>query len=394
MHRHYTGMDRQLISSGAAFEDRVGYSRAVRVGRSVWVSGTAPIMPDDADPPDDPYEQARICLEIIGRALAEAGAGLDDVVRTRIYVTRPGDIDEVGRAHREAFSVGPAGDDRHRHGAPRLALARGDRGRGRDRRRGMTGQLDRTGASEASVLDHRFGSSAAYTLGVEEEYMLLDPETWDLVQHIDSVLAKVRDGEFEARVNAELMQSVIEITTPVCANAAEVDAQLRKLRRYVAQIAAADGCRFASAGTHPFSLFERQRITARDRYRKLVDQLQYIARRELIFGMHVHAAVDDPDKAIQVVNGLADPPAGVPGALGELAVLAGRADGARIVAADGLLGVPALGRAAAVRELRGLRRARRPARADGLHRRLHPHLVGHPARIRGSGRSSCGSATP
>ncbi len=134
--------------------------------------------------------------------------------------------------------------------------------------------------------------------------MLLDPETWDLVQHIDSVLAKVRDGEFEARVNAELMQSVIEITTPVCANAHEVDAQLRKLRRYVAEIAAADGCRFASAGTHPFSLFERQRITARDRYRKLVDQFQYIARRELIFGMHVHAAVDDPDKAIQVVNGL------------------------------------------------------------------------------------------
>ncbi len=98
-------MDRQLISSGAVFEDRVGYSRAVRVGRSVWVSGTAPIMPDDADPPDDPFEQARICLEIIGRALTEAGAGLDDVVRTRIYLTRPGDIDEVGRAHREAFSI-------------------------------------------------------------------------------------------------------------------------------------------------------------------------------------------------------------------------------------------------------------------------------------------------
>ena len=98
-------MDRQLITSGAAFEERVGYSRAVRVGRSVWVSGTAPIMPGDLDPPHDPYEQARICLEIIGRALGEAGASLDDVVRTRIYVTRPGDIDEVGRAHREAFAV-------------------------------------------------------------------------------------------------------------------------------------------------------------------------------------------------------------------------------------------------------------------------------------------------
>src|SRR6266480_1279328 len=59
-----------------------------------------------------------------------------------------------------------------------------------------------------------------------------------------------------------------------------------------------------SAGTHPFSLFERQRITARDRYRHLVDQLQYVARRELIFGLHIHVAVDDPERAVQVVNGL------------------------------------------------------------------------------------------
>ena len=97
-------MDRQLISSGAAFEDRVGYSRAVRVGQTVWVSGTAPILPGDADPPDDAYEQALICLEIIANALAEAGSGPDEVVRTRIYVARPGDIDAVGRAHREFFA--------------------------------------------------------------------------------------------------------------------------------------------------------------------------------------------------------------------------------------------------------------------------------------------------
>ena len=98
-------MDRQLISSGAVFEDRVGYSRAVRVGPSVWVSGTAPILPGDADPPGDAYEQALICLEIIGNALTEAGASLDDVVRTRIYVVSPDDIDAVGRAHREFFAT-------------------------------------------------------------------------------------------------------------------------------------------------------------------------------------------------------------------------------------------------------------------------------------------------
>ena len=69
-------------------------------------------------------------------------------------------------------------------------------------------------------------------------------------------------------------------------------------------IAQEQGLRVGSAGTHPFSLFERQRITARDRYRNLVDQMQYVARRELIFGLHVHVAVGDPDTAIQVVNGL------------------------------------------------------------------------------------------
>ena len=70
------------------------------------------------------------------------------------------------------------------------------------------------------------------------------------------------------------------------------------------EVAREKGLRVGSAGTHPFSLFERQRITAKDRYRALIDQMQYVARRELIFGMHVHVAVDDPEKAIQVVNGL------------------------------------------------------------------------------------------
>ncbi|HEY5296220.1 MAG TPA: RidA family protein [Gaiellaceae bacterium] len=96
---------KQYISSGTAFEERVGYSRAVRIDDRVWVSGTAPIMADDADPPTAAYEQAQICLSIIGRALAEAGASLDDVVRTRIYVTDASLIDEVGRAHGEAFAA-------------------------------------------------------------------------------------------------------------------------------------------------------------------------------------------------------------------------------------------------------------------------------------------------
>jgi carboxylate-amine ligase len=110
--------------------------------------------------------------------------------------------------------------------------------------------------------------------------------------------------ELAVRVNPELMQSVLEIATPVCHTPADVDRELRKLRGYVVEVAREKGLRVGSSGTHPFSLFERQRITARDRYRALVDQLQYVARRELIFGLHIHVAVDDPEKAIQVVNGL------------------------------------------------------------------------------------------
>ena len=159
-------------------------------------------------------------------------------------------------------------------------------------------------AAGGSVLDHKFGQSDPYTLGVEEEYMLLDSETFDLVQHIDTVLAAIAGHELETQVAAELMQSVLEIATPVCRTAGDVERELRKLRHYVVCVAQEKGLRVGSAGTHPFSLFERQRITARDRYRNLVDQLQYVARRELIFGVHVHVAVDDADKAIQIVNGL------------------------------------------------------------------------------------------
>ena len=156
----------------------------------------------------------------------------------------------------------------------------------------------------SSVLEPRFGAGEPFTLGVEEEYMLLDGRTLDLVQHIEAVLAAVNAADFEGQITSEVMQSVLEIATPICSGPAEVDGQLRRLRAYVSEVAAADGLRIGSAGTHPFSLFERQRITAMDRYRSLVDQLQYVARRELIFGLHVHVAVDDADKAVQVVNGL------------------------------------------------------------------------------------------
>ena len=159
-------------------------------------------------------------------------------------------------------------------------------------------------AAGGSVLDHKYGSTPPFTLGVEEEYMLLDPQTFDLVQHVDTVLTAVREGEFVERIGPELMQSVVEISTPVCRTAGDIERELRKLRGYVTDVARKQDLRVGSAGTHPFSLFERQRITARDRYRNLVDQLQYVARRELIFGLHIHVAVDEAEKAVAVLSAL------------------------------------------------------------------------------------------
>jgi enamine deaminase RidA (YjgF/YER057c/UK114 family) len=102
-------MERRLISSGSSFEQRFGYSRAVVVGDQVFVAGTAPMMADDADPPADPYGQMRRCLEIVENALREAGAGLADVVRTRVYLTDAANVNEAMRAHGEAFgSIRPA----------------------------------------------------------------------------------------------------------------------------------------------------------------------------------------------------------------------------------------------------------------------------------------------
>jgi enamine deaminase RidA (YjgF/YER057c/UK114 family) len=102
-------MARRLVSSGSPYEPKIGYSRAVRDGRHVFVAGTCAVMPDDAAPPADAHAQARRCLEIIATALAEAGAAPEHVVRTRTFLLDVNDADDVGRAHGEMFGdVRPA----------------------------------------------------------------------------------------------------------------------------------------------------------------------------------------------------------------------------------------------------------------------------------------------
>ena len=98
-------MERRIVSSGSAFEERGGYSRAVVAGSRIFVAGTAPIMPGDADPPPDAYRQARRCLEIVSAALREAGGGLEHVVRTRLLMTDVSYAADVLRAHAEAFAA-------------------------------------------------------------------------------------------------------------------------------------------------------------------------------------------------------------------------------------------------------------------------------------------------
>jgi enamine deaminase RidA (YjgF/YER057c/UK114 family) len=103
-----TAEGRRRAASGSPFESRIGFSRALRVGQRVLVSGTAPVWPDGSCP-DDPLAQARRCLEIIVTALGELGAEPSDVVRTRMYICDPADADAVGAAHAELFGdVRPA----------------------------------------------------------------------------------------------------------------------------------------------------------------------------------------------------------------------------------------------------------------------------------------------
>jgi carboxylate-amine ligase len=148
-------------------------------------------------------------------------------------------------------------------------------------------------------MEHHF-HGPSYTLGIEEELMIVDAEGYGLVNAIESLLQDAADGE----IKPELMESVLEISTHPASDTVQAGDQLRRLRAQVRGTAEGRGLAIGSAGTHPFAMWEDQRIVARARYRELVTALRFVARQELIFGMHVHVGVDDPDKAIHVANGM------------------------------------------------------------------------------------------
>src|ERR1041385_2324311 len=148
-------------------------------------------------------------------------------------------------------------------------------------------------------MEHHF-TGPSHTIGIEEELMICDARSFDLVNAIESLLEDAPDGE----IKPELMESVLEISTDPCANTVEAGEQLRALRRQVCETAAAKDLVIGSAGTHPFAMWEDQRIVARPRYRDLISALRFVARQEIIFGMHVHVGVEGAARAVHIANGM------------------------------------------------------------------------------------------
>lgn len=141
----------------------------------------------------------------------------------------------------------------------------------------------------------------AFTLGVEEEFQIIDPETRELRSHVQEIL---EEGKLvlKERVKPEMHQSVIEIGTGICKNVAEVRQDVGEMRTEIIRLARKNGMKVASAGTHPFSNWADQKIFPDPRYDSVVQEMQLLARANLIFGLHVHVGIKDRSLAFQIMN--------------------------------------------------------------------------------------------
>jgi carboxylate-amine ligase len=146
-----------------------------------------------------------------------------------------------------------------------------------------------------------FGRSAPFSLGVEEEFQLLSPESYELVSRYDEVAEAAGPDE---RIKPELMQSVLEVATGISGTVGAAIEDARGLRARLRDAAAERDTIIAGAGTHPFSHWEHQDVTDEPRYTGLMEKMQWVAERELIFGLHVHVGLETAAQAIAVANGL------------------------------------------------------------------------------------------
>jgi len=140
-----------------------------------------------------------------------------------------------------------------------------------------------------------------FTIGVEEEYMILDPSSKELKSHQRAI---VTEGQkrFNDKIKAEMHQAVVEVGTSICNNADEAFQEIYSLRTGVSEIANGLGFSIGASGTHPFSLWEKQLISDSERYQDLLNELQQAARSNLIFGLHVHVGMEDRKMAIHIAN--------------------------------------------------------------------------------------------
>ncbi len=140
-----------------------------------------------------------------------------------------------------------------------------------------------------------------FTLGIEEEFQIIDPKTRELRSHIQQMMA---DGKMimKEQVKAEMHQSVVEVGTTVCKNIQDARDQIVRLRTVLANQSKKHGLKIAAAGTHPFSHWIDQEITDDPRYREVEEEMQQVARANLIFGLHVHVGIDDREMGIHIMN--------------------------------------------------------------------------------------------
>src|ERR1700753_1870085 len=142
-----------------------------------------------------------------------------------------------------------------------------------------------------------------FTLGIEEEFQLIDPATRDLRSHIQHLLADGETGPLlREQLKPELHQSVIEMAPKISANIAEARREVVALRRDLAALARRNGLTIAASGTHPFAHWNDQAITDHPRYEEIVEDMQQIARANLIFGLHVHVGIADREMAVHIMN--------------------------------------------------------------------------------------------
>lgn len=142
----------------------------------------------------------------------------------------------------------------------------------------------------------------SFTIGIEEEYQTIDPETRDLRSHIHSEIIAKGKRLMEERIKAEMHQSVVEVGTGVCKNIKDAKSDIRGLRRDMIQLAKENGLVLAAGATHPFADWRAQEIYPDERYLKVVEDLQLVARANLIFGLHVHVGVEDRETTIHLMN--------------------------------------------------------------------------------------------